>query len=166
MSVWNMAWRVPMYGHAFAELYVIVMFYCTEIWKAPNMLSCQCETWRDAFLCMGMPLQNVYAGLHGPFVSHLAETLRWKLSMCIIILLCRGSLALCFKKYGYRLSKSLSWKIVCFFFFFVNSWPKQIEALKVPLLVYHQYCATRIDLLQILIIKPTRCTNFSNFFLE
>jgi len=65
------------------------------------MLSCQCETWRDAFLCMGMPLQNVYAGLHGPFVSQLAETLRWKLSMCIIMLLCRGSLtsvAFCLKK--------------------------------------------------------------------
>jgi len=82
-------------------LYVILMFYCTEIRKAPIMLSCQCETWRDAFLCMGMPLQNVYAGLHGPFVSQLAETLRWKLSMCIIMLLCRGSLtsvAFCLKK--------------------------------------------------------------------
>ena len=35
-------------------LYVILMFYCAAIRKALNLLSCQCVTWRDAFICMGM----------------------------------------------------------------------------------------------------------------
>jgi len=61
--------RVPL------TLYTLLMFCSVEIRKAHNMLSWQCETWRDAFLCIWVcPQQNVYVGRHVPFVSQLSET--------------------------------------------------------------------------------------------
>ena len=69
-------------------LYIILMFYCIEIRKAPNMLSCQCETWRGAFVCMGMAFAEC---LRRPAYS-VCLARRWKVSTCVITLLCRGSL--------------------------------------------------------------------------
>jgi hypothetical protein len=59
------------------------MFYCVEIRKA--LLTCfhvsvqHGVTRSYVWVCT---LQNVYVRLHVPFVSQLAETLRWKLSKC------------------------------------------------------------------------------------
>jgi hypothetical protein len=55
--------RVPL------TLHMMVMFYCLEIRKAPNMLSCHGVARSSVWVC---PLQNVYASLHFPFVS------RWR----------------------------------------------------------------------------------------
>jgi hypothetical protein len=96
-------------------LYIILMFYCVEIRKAPNMLPCQCETWRDAFLCIGMPFADCLRRPACSVCLAAGGNTWWKLSTCIITLLCRGSLtsvAPCLKKYGYRLSTPLSWKFV------------------------------------------------------